>query len=274
MNREDIFIQEVAQKSRYIGDDGAYIDGVIYSQDAFFEDVHFKRSWMSLEQIAYKAMIVNISDAIAMNAIPKYALITLAMPRSIKVDEIRELNRGFYKAASHYGIEIIGGDTIANCKLDISVTIISKTKRPLMRRGLKEGDILAYTNTLGRSKRELGYLLAGGKLHKDSTFIAPRLNAEFIYAIASKLHVGMDISDGLFSDTAKLLRENKMGLRPHLHIDKGIGCSGEEYEMLIGFSKRELKSIKRYASRYNVKINIIGEVIRGRYLNRCKANHF
>ena len=37
-----------------------------------FENVHFKKEWMSLKQIAYKSMIVNISDAIVMNAKPLF----------------------------------------------------------------------------------------------------------------------------------------------------------------------------------------------------------
>ena len=274
MNKEDFFIDQVRQKSRYIGDDGAYIEGCVYSQDAFFENVHFKRAWMSLEAIAYKAMIVNISDAIAMNAKPKFALITLAMPKDITLKDMRELNRGFTKAARLYNIEIIGGDTIANTKLDISITIISTTTAPLKREGLREGDIVAYTNTLGASKKALGYLLSGGRVHTKSKFVTPKLNEKFIYAISHKLHVGMDISDGLFSDIYKLLKINKKGLLLKRAINRRIGCSGEEYEMLIGFSKRQLKSIKRYASRYNVTLNIVGEVGRKKYLNRCKGNHF
>ncbi|WP_434658816.1 AIR synthase related protein [Sulfurimonas sp. NW9] len=72
MNLENYFISQF--NSKHIGDDGALIDNIVYSKDAFFENVHFKRSWMSCFQIAQKAMLVNISDAVAMNAVPKYAL--------------------------------------------------------------------------------------------------------------------------------------------------------------------------------------------------------
>ena len=72
MNLENYFISQF--KNAHIGDDGALIDDTVYSKDAFFEDVHFKKEWMNHYQIASKAMMVNISDAIAMNAKPKYAL--------------------------------------------------------------------------------------------------------------------------------------------------------------------------------------------------------
>jgi len=57
-------------KNSFIGDDGAVVGEWVYSKDLFCEDIHFKEKWMSLKQIAKKAMLVNISDAIVMNAHP------------------------------------------------------------------------------------------------------------------------------------------------------------------------------------------------------------
>lgn len=132
MNLENHFISQFSSVN--IGDDGAFIDGYVYSKDAFFENVHFKTKWMSYYQIGAKSMLVNISDAIAMNAKPVYALLAVAMPKSITKDQIKDLVRGFEDTAREYGIEIIGGDTIANNKLDISVTIISKVKNLFLER--------------------------------------------------------------------------------------------------------------------------------------------
>lgn len=127
MNLENYFISQF--DSSRIGDDGAVIGEQIYSKDAFFENVHFKTKWMSHYQIAVKSMMINISDAIAMNAEPKYALLSVAMPKTISKSQMQELALGFKNVASQYGIEIIGGDTISNTKLDITITIISHTKK-------------------------------------------------------------------------------------------------------------------------------------------------
>ncbi len=124
MNKEEYFIKQFSA-NKIIGDDGAFIDGYVYSMDAFFENVHFKKEWMSLKQIAYKSMIVNISDAIVMNAKPLYALLSVAIPKDYTNEDLKKLASGFKKAAKQFDIKIIGGDTIANEKLDISVTIIS-----------------------------------------------------------------------------------------------------------------------------------------------------
>ena len=57
MNKEDFFINEFVKdnkKEKFIGDDAAVIGEDVYSMDAFFENIHFKREWMSLKQIAKK----------------------------------------------------------------------------------------------------------------------------------------------------------------------------------------------------------------------------
>ena len=163
MNKEEFFIKQFSN-NKIIGDDGAFIDGFVYSMDAFFENVHFKKEWMSLKQIAYKSMIVNISDAIVMNATPLYALLSVAIPNTYSEEDLKELSLGFKKAAREFGIQIIGGDTISNEKLDISITIISKTTNPIYRSGVKKGDLLCYTGTLGLCKRDLENLFSSSFL--------------------------------------------------------------------------------------------------------------
>lgn len=274
VNGESYFISTFQTHKNRIGDDGACVGEWIYSKDVFFENVHFKREWLSPYQIGYKAMIVNISDAIAMNATPHYALLGVAMPRSMSLHQMDELSRGLRTAASEYGIEIIGGDTISNSKLDLSITIISKTRHPLFRRGLKKGDIIAYTGEIGRSVRDLRALLSGGKVHTKSRFVAPKLRQSFVSQSRRYVRCGMDISDGLFSDLEKLCQANRLGIQFTKKIPKKIGCSGEEYEMLIAFSPAQLKTIRQVGKRTRTKITPVARVVRGSYTNRCKRHHF
>lgn len=274
MNAENHFINTFRSSRTHIGDDGAYVGDYVYSKDLFFENVHFKRQWFTPYQIGYKAMIVNISDAVAMNALPKYALLGVAMPRSMSLHQMDELSRGMQEAAAQFGIEIIGGDTIGNTKLDISVTIVSEAKQVLLRKGLKKGDILAYTGEIGKSQKQLRYLLAGGKMHTRSRFAVPVLRQNFIRTSRRYLRSGMDISDGLFSDIGKLCEVNRVGIRFTKKIVKNMGCSGEEYEMLIAFSPRNFQKIKRLSALTRTPIVPVAKVIRGKYINRCKAHHF
>ena len=273
MNKEEYFIKQFSN-NKFIGDDGAFIDGFVYSMDAFFENVHFKKEWMSLKQIAYKSMIVNISDAIVMNAKPKYALLSVAIPKSYSEDDLKELARGFKKAANEFGIEIIGGDTIANEKLDISVTIISKTQNPIFRNGIKKGDILCYTGELGSTKEDLEKLFQNEKISKKSKFIKPILNPEFFYEISSYVTASLDISDGLFFELERLSKASSIGFEFFHEIDEKIGTSGEEYEILFSFNEKNLDKIKKIAKKYKVKLNLFAKAVKGKYKTDCKNHHF
>ena len=272
MNKEDYIIKRFS--SNYIGDDCACIGGLCYSCDSFFEDVHFKRGWMSMEQIGRKAMLVNISDAVAMNARPLYALLALALPKDISTVEIDMLTRALQKSAREFGCDIIGGDTISSEKIGITITLISKSKDPLFRKGLKEGDILAFTGKLGESKRDLDRLLLGRPVKKDSRFFEPKLRVEFVHQARRHLRVGMDISDGLFCDTNKLLDSNGLGLELLRDIEDEIGKSGEEYEMLVGFEEAELSFIEEICKTLKLEFTPFAKARKGGMRFACQEHHF
>ncbi|MEA3490767.1 MAG: thiamine-phosphate kinase [Campylobacterota bacterium] len=263
-----------ALSSKYIGDDAAVVGERLYSMDAFFEDVHFHRAWMTPRQIARKAMLINLSDAIAMNATPLYALATIAIPKDLALDDIEELAQSLESTAREYGCEIIGGDTIGGDKLHISITIISKSDDPLLRKGLQEGDLLAYTGILGKSKRDLDRLLRGEKIANDSRFYEPILRREFISKARSYLCAGMDISDGLYCDTNKIVDYNDMGFELMMDIDDEIGLSGEEYEMLVGFSPANRERVMRVAKERDLPLTIFATVTKNQRRFTCNSHHF
>jgi len=272
LNLENYFISQF--EDIRAGDDGAVIGCDVYSKDAFFENVHFKTAWMSYYQIAKKAMLVNISDAIAMNAKPKYVLLSVALPKNTTKLQMKELACGFKDTAQKYGLKIIGGDTISNTKLDITVSVVSYAKKPVFRKGIKNGFLLGYTGKLGNSAKDLKKLLNLGTIHKKSKFVDFGLREDFMQKASRFLGAGMDISDGLFSDLDKLAKVNNIGFRFCLHMPKRVGCSGEEYEMLVAFDKRYKKAIYRRAEQSRTPLTIFATALRGRYKNRCKAHHF
>ena len=272
MNLENHFISQFCNK--HIGDDGALIDGYVYSKDAFFENVHYKKEWLSYFDIAAKAMLVNISDAVAMNAKPKYALLSVAMPKCMTKVDMQELANGFKSVASKFNLEIIGGDTISNTKLDITVTIISKTSRPLLRTKIRNNYLFAYTGEIGQSVKELRKLFNLGKVHKKSKFINIELREDFVEKSQRILKAGMDISDGIFSDLDKMSTLNNIGIKFTKKMPKSVACSGEEYEMLVAFDARDKKALKRRAQQSRTPLSIFAKATRNRYINRCKAHHF
>jgi thiamine-monophosphate kinase len=273
LDKESFFIDQFVD-SKYIGDDGAVVGKYVYSMDAFFENVHFKREWMSIRQVAHKAMLVNISDAIAMNAVPKYALLSVAIPKEFTKEQLKELGLGFNDIAKEYNLEIIGGDTISNVKLDISVTIVSYTTNPIYRTGLKQGDILCYTGELGSVKKDLDLLLDGKKISLDSKFIRPQLKGKFFYEISSCVTSAMDISDGLFFELERLSKANGLGFEFFKPISNEIGCSGEEYEMLFSIDEKDQKKVEKIAQAHNIKVSFFAKATKGSFQSPCKAHHF
>ncbi len=272
IDKENYLIRRLS--SKYIGDDAAVIGKNIYSADAFFEGTHFKREWMSMAQIGRKAMLVNLSDAIAMNAQPRYALVAVSLPPDMTTGEIDELTQSLEKTAAEYGCEIIGGDTVGGDKLHLSITIISHSDDPLLRKGLEEGDLLAYTGTLGESRRDLEKLLNGEEIAEDSCFYEPVLRKEFVQKARPLLHAGMDLSDGLYCDTNKLLDMNEYGFNILKNISDDIGFSGEEYEMLVGFKKEHLKGLESIAEACGTTLTVFAEAVKNDKRFPCKSHHF
>ena len=274
MSKEAFFISKFS--SKHIGDDGAIIHNQVYSKDLFCEDIHFKRSWMSLGQIAQKSMLVNLSDAIAMNAKPKWAMIGVVIPKHFSYTELEELSHGFEVVAKAYGVEIIGGDTTAGSKLMISISVISELQgKALYRKNAKVGDFVAFTGALGNSYKGLTKLLRGGHIGRNSRFMKPDLKAKFVYKVAKHLHAGMDISDGFSKDLSRLLKASGgLGLDAKHKMSKRMMCSGEEYEMLFTFDARKKKMIERIAKQTRTPITIVGKVARKAYKCRCKEHHF
>jgi len=273
LDLESYWIDKI--KTPYIGDDGAIVQEKIYAMDAFWEGTHFKKEWMNIEQIAYKAFMVNLSDMVAMNAKTKYMLITVAFPKNIKKKIVKRLSCSFSTLAKEHDIEIIGGDTIGSNKLGIVITMIGESKNPLRRDTLNSGDILAYTGELGESKRDLERLFDGERIPDNSKFYRPILRKDFINAVTPWLSAGMDISDGLYCDTNKLLKANKLYMQELKVISSDIGDSGEEYEMLIAFNPKNLSRVKRIAKLTDTPLTIFAKVTEQKTeYYPCGSQHF
>ncbi|KAA6230865.1 thiamine-phosphate kinase [Campylobacter sp. LR291e] len=273
MDKEEFIIKAFLNDIN--GDDGAVLDKWCFSKDLFFENVHFKREWLNLKQIAYKAMLVNISDAIVMNAKPQFVLLGLGLPKTLSKNEILSLQKGFLECAKKFNIKIIGGDTIENDKIAISISLISKiNKKAVFRKGLKKDHLLAYTGKLGTSLKGLELLQNGKKLPFNHTFIRPKLKPKFFYDIAKFVSCAMDISDGLSKDLSRLLALNKLGVKFFKELDFYTLYSGEEYEILFAFDKRYENIIKKIAKKHKTKINIFGKAIKGSYEFIGREHHF
>ncbi len=206
-----------------IGDDTAVIrddkDYLLITKDLLIEDVHFKTSFHPPHLLGRKAIAVNVSDIASMGGKPIYALLGVGIPGEFSWEWMEKLMGGMKEICKEYGVFLIGGDTCASSKLFISVTLIGRTERPVLRSSARVGDYIYVTGLIGDSGAGLYILLknlnSGDphleyliKRHLDPT---PRVReGEFLQKnnIASAM---IDLSDGLSIDLHNLCRESKVG---------------------------------------------------------------
>ncbi|PAF44329.1 hypothetical protein BJI48_03785 [Helicobacter sp. 11S02596-1] len=239
------------------------ISSPVYAMDMFWEGTHFKKAWFSPREIGQKAFLVNVSDILAMNAIPKYALLGVSLPKNVSKDFIKELLCGMVAVCKKFHITIIGGDTIGGNALGVVVNMIGEArKNTLFRKGARRGDLIFHTGKLGGSYLALKRLLSGGKSNKKSRFTKPILRAGFIAEIARFAHMGMDISDGVYAECNRLSECNQLAFS--LKNKKEIYKSGEEYEMLFCVAPKERLRVMRIAKKHRVDVECMGKVLRGK----------
>ena len=119
--------------------------GVVVTQDALVEGVHFRLDWISWRDLGCRAAAVNLSDLAASGAEPEALFVTLAVPGDVEVDDVLELYRGLAET----GVPVRGGDTTSAPQALISVTAIGRSERVPGRAGARPGDLLVVTGPLG-----------------------------------------------------------------------------------------------------------------------------
>lgn len=239
----------------------------------FAQNVHFKPEWLGFERIGYKAMVVNISDMIAMNATPTHVLLGMSLDKRMGKKEIQDLVAGIARACTEFKISIIGGDTIVGDRLHLSITMLGRARKLLERKGARLGDLIAHTGTLGQSYKALQTLLRGGKVSPKNKFITPYLkHARFITGARQFLHAGLDISDGLLSECNRLSQVNRLAFKLYQPRTRAYK-SGEEYEMLFCFAPKDYLALSRRARAHRVRLSVVGRVCKGRSRYRALVWH-
>ncbi|MCK4591780.1 MAG: thiamine-phosphate kinase, partial [Candidatus Latescibacteria bacterium] len=158
-----------------IGDDAAVVEDQpglyrLITTDAFVEGVHFKREFATPWQIGWKMMAANLSDIAAMGGKPQWAVICVAFPEAVSVEEVEELYRGMDAVCSEFGCSIVGGDTsLSPDRILISIAVIGEVEkeRLTLRRDAKIGDAICVTGDLGGSQAGLEVLKEKGPTDAD-----------------------------------------------------------------------------------------------------------
>lgn len=200
-------------------------DGLVVTQDALLQDVHFRAAWTSFRELGYRAAAVNLSDLAASGAEPLALLVTLGAPPETELDEILDL----YAGLNEPGVPIVGGDTTSAERLYLSVTALGRSRRVPGRAGARAGDLLVVTGPLG----------AAGASFRQQHHARPPLRLEEGRRLAAVAHALTDISDGLAVDAGRIATRSGCRLVIDLeHVPLAEGATrddlgfGEDYELL------------------------------------------
>jgi thiamine-monophosphate kinase len=221
------FLAELAGRglAQAIEHDAAQIDGLVVTQDALVEGVHFRLDWISWRDLGWRAAAVNISDLAASGAEPKALIVTLAAPGETRLEDVLEL----YEGIAETGVAIRGGDTTSAPQLVLSVTAVGRAARVPGRAGATPGDLLVVTGPLG----------AAGAAFRRESLVRPPLRVAEGRELAAHAHAMLDLSDGLAVDAGHLARRS--GCRAVVELERvpladGAEVAdlafGEDYELL------------------------------------------
>jgi thiamine-monophosphate kinase len=208
-----------------IQNDAAVVDGLVVTQDALVEGVHFRLDWIAWRDLGFRAAAVNLSDLAASGAEPRGLVISLGAPAETQMDAVLEL----YEGIAETGVPVIGGDTTRSDALILSVTALGRSKRVPGRAGARPGDLLVVTGPLG----------GAAAAFRDNRFVRPPMRLEEGRRLAREATAMLDISDGLAQDAGHIAARS--GVRCVIDLERvplADGATvddlafGEDYELL------------------------------------------
>jgi thiamine-monophosphate kinase len=205
--------------------DAAVVDGLVVTQDALVEGVHFRFDLLGWRELGVRAAAVNLSDLAASGADPLALLVSLGLPAMTELDDVLQL----YAGLNERGVPVRGGDTTrADCVL-LSVTALGRSERVPGRAGARPEDLVVVTGPLGAA----GAAFRAGRLPP----VPDRLEeGKRLAAVATAM---LDISDGLARDAGHVAERSgvrlaieleRVPLAPAAELDD-VGF-GEDYELL------------------------------------------
>jgi thiamine-monophosphate kinase len=205
------FAQIARLRSRFplTGDDCAVVpapdgDGWwLLAADAVVAGVHADPAvgGVGLAELAWRAVVANVSDVAAMGGRPRWLLATVAVPQGSDVDPLFD---GLASAADAYDCELAGGDLTSTAgPLVLSVSIVGQVPSgpaPVLRSGARPGDVLYVTGPLGGAA-------ASDWRDRPEARVAEGEAARLAGATAM-----IDVSDGLTADIGHLADESRVGI--------------------------------------------------------------
>lgn len=239
-----------------VGDDAACVeipDGqqLLISSDTLVAGVHFLNEWDAYD-IAWKGLMVNISDIAAMGAVPKWFTLALTLPDN-NVQWLERFSQGLQAASKHYGLSLIGGDTTRG-PLCFTITIHGLAPKgcAVRRSGAAPDDSIWLSNNIGAAALAVRLLYDPNidRVKEDfdvlmEKLLHPEPRADFMHVLRNCASAAIDISDGLSADLFHICEASRVGacidesqlpVHPLVFkycpdaVERAL-CGGDDYEL-------------------------------------------
>ncbi len=200
--------------------DAAVVEGLVVTQDALVEGVHFRFDLLGWRELGARAAAVNVSDLAASGAEPLALIISLGLPAETELADVLEL----YAGLNERGVPVRGGDTTRADRVLLSVTALGRSERVPGRAGARPGDAVVVTGPLG----------AAGAGFRAGRLVSVPDRVEEGMRLGQVATAMLDISDGLGRDAGHIAERS--GVRLAIELERVPLAAGAELEDL-GFGE-------------------------------------
>ena len=239
-----------------IGDDCAVVRRgpvlEVLTTDCLVGGTHFEEGWLSMEDIGWKAIAVNVSDVAAVGGLPRHALVTLFLPEDFTAKQVDDLYDGMEACGEVMGVSVVGGDivrTIGPFAISVTMSGVCERDQLVLRSGARQDDIVVVTGALGQASVGMRLLHEGWSSGDASAEACvkrfrrpiPRLNEA-----ADRIPVGGCVTNYFEGDREEALSQAMAG--------------GEDYELLFTINSRHEEQLAEVGRSLGVDLTPIGKI--------------
>ncbi len=259
---------------------------LVVTTDAIVAGIHFLADDPP-EDIARKALRVNLSDLAAKGAKPLAYTLTLALDSGTSDTWLERFVGGLAADQAEYGIHLAGGDSVSTTgPIWMSITAFGTVEigRMVRRAGAQVGDSVFVTGSIGDAV--LGLAVAQSRLtvgEQDHAILLeryrrPRPRSALAPAVAAFAHSAIDVSDGLAADFGHLCRASQVkgtisvpkvplsaAAQRVLAAEPGrlpdVLSGGDDYEILLTAPAKSASALHSAAGAAGVPLTEIGRIV-------------
>jgi thiamine-monophosphate kinase len=265
---------------------------LVLKADAIVGSVHFFPDDPA-DLVAKKALRVNLSDLAAKGAGPAGFLLSLALPAGTEERWLEAFARGLKEDAEAFACPLFGGDTVRSpgpVMVSVAVFGIVPAGRMLRRGAAQAGDVVMVTGTIGDAVLGLRVrqwdvpeavaLDEAASEELVGRYRLPRPRTALAHALREHARAGMDVSDGLVGDLAKLCRAS--GVSADIEVSRvplsaparafvaadsaaltAMLTGGDDYEVLFTLAPERVAAMEAAAAEAGVPVTAIGRIVGG-----------